>query len=363
MPSIVGEMIMTKESNKSEDKEAELVALDEGPEELMPDELQDAPAQSQLLAHLPELETESPSMELLPREQALGSTEVTRYDPLERYMAEIRGIAPLTREEEHQLAVRFKETGDKMAGYKLVVANLRLVVMIAREYQRNVQNILDLVQEGNIGLLEAVQQFDPYRGIRFPSYAVYWIRAYMLRFIINNIRLVKIGTTQAQRKLFFNLNKERERLEAEGFVPEARLLADRLNVKESEVLEMEQRLALPDLSMDMPSAYVEDGFDLHGILPGSTATAEEKVSHKQFSQLLRESIEEFKTQIDDKEKAIIDRRLFTEDPQTLQEIADDFGLSRERIRQLEARLKERLKEYLKEKLDIDAIEDVSLDFS
>jgi RNA polymerase sigma-32 factor len=308
-------------------------------------------------AAIPEFE-EPITMDLSP---LVASTDLVRFDPLERYLAEIRTLDPLSREEEHALAVRFKETGDKMAGYKLVLANLRLVVMIAREYQRNVQNILDLVQEGNIGLLEAIQQYDPYRGVRFPSYAVYWIRAYMLRYIINNIRLVKVGTTQAQRKLFFNLNKERERLEAEGFVPEARLLAERLNVKESEVLEMEQRLALPDLSIDGPSSTSDESFDLHGILPDGTPSTEDQVANQQLTIAIREAVEEFKLDADEKERAIIERRLFTDEPQTLQEIADEFKLSRERIRQIEARLKERLKEFLKDRLRIDDIEDVSLE--
>ena len=122
--------------------------------------------------------------------------------------------------------------------------------MIAREYQRAVHNLLDLIQEGNVGLLEAVKNFDPYRGVRFPSYAVWWVRAYIIRYIMNNWRMVKIGTTQAQRKLFFNLQKERDRLEREGFTAEPRLIAQRLDVKEKEVVEMEQRLAARDLSVE-----------------------------------------------------------------------------------------------------------------
>ena len=137
-------------------------------------------------------------------ESEAAGTGLVPLDPLQRYLAEIRHIPALTREEEHELAVRYFKFQDQRAGYRLVLANLRLVVMIAKEYQRNVQNVLDLVQEGNIGLLEAVKQYDPFRGIRFPSYAVYWVRAYMLRYLINNIRLVKIGTTQAQRKRFCN---------------------------------------------------------------------------------------------------------------------------------------------------------------
>ena len=296
-------------------------------------------------------------------EKRAASKGLVRYDPLESYLSEIRNLPQLSREEEHALALRYFETQDPQHAYKLVVANLKLVVMIAREYQRNAQNVLDLVQEGNIGLLEAVKQFDPFRGIRFPSYAVYWIRAYMLRYLINNLRLVKIGTTQAQRKLFFNLQKEKDRLEAEGFVPEAKLLADRLHVKESEVIEMEQRLALPDLSVDAPVRIgnTEEASDLHGVLPATGETAEETVVQEQFTGALREAIEEYKEQADEKERRIIDRRLLTEDPITLQEIADEFQLSRERIRQIENRLKEKLKKYLQTKLQLGAEGEVVVD--
>src|SRR5512143_843295 len=168
---------------------------------------------------------------------------LVRYDPLQRYLAEIRKYTLLSREEEHRLAVRYKEHQDIEAAYRLVTANLRLVVMIARNYQRAFRTLLDLVQEGNVGLMEAVKNFDPYRGVRFPSYAVWWIRAYIIRYVINNWRMVKIGTTQAQRKLFFNLQKEKDRLEAEGFRAGPKLLAQHLDVKEAEVVEMEQRLS------------------------------------------------------------------------------------------------------------------------
>src|SRR5918996_4129048 len=185
-------------------------------------------------------------------EVAKSGKALVAFDPLQRYLAEIRRFALLSREEEHRLAVRYKEYGDIQAAYKLVTANLRLVVMIAREYQRAFKNLLDLIQEGNVGLMEAVRNFDPYRGVRFPSYAVWWIRAYILRYIMNNWRMVKIGTTQAQRKLFFNLQKEKERLETEGFTPGPRLLAQHLGVKEEEVVEMEQRMSARDLSLDTP---------------------------------------------------------------------------------------------------------------
>src|SRR4029079_3583242 len=173
-------------------------------------------------------------------------------DNLARYLAEIRRIPILSREEEHALGVDWKEKGDRQAAWRLVTSNLRLVVMVARDYQRAVHNLLDLVQEGNVGLLEAVKQFDPYRGVRFPSYAVWWIRAYIIRYIMNNWRMVKVGTTQAQRKLFFNLQKERDRLEREGFSPTPKLIAQGLGVKEREGVEMQQRLSGRDVSVDAP---------------------------------------------------------------------------------------------------------------
>lgn len=289
-----------------------------------------------------------------------SSNGLVRYDPLERYLAEIRHLPQLSREEEHALAIRYHEHGDQRAGYKLVMANLRLVVIIAREFQRNFKNILDLIQEGNIGLLEAVKKFDPYKETRFPSYAAYWVRAYMLRYIINNIRLVKIGTTQAQRKLFYNLRKEKAKLEAEGFIPEAKLLAKRLNVKESEVVEMEQRLMLPDLSVDAPLGDGINSADYHSVIPDDAASVEDTVADEEFSAKLQVAMDEFKEHADEKEKMIIERRLFTEEPATLQEIADEFGLSRERIRQLESRLKDRLKVFIAQRLQLGDDGEVSL---
>jgi len=169
------------------------------------------------------------------------------------------------------------------------------------------------------------------------------------------LRLVKIGTTQAQRKLFFNLRKEKEKLEAEGFAPEAKLLAERLSVKESEVLEMEQRLALPDMSVDAPlnpNSEPGDSGDLHGILSDGRESVEDRVVREQFSSAIRGAVKELETELDEKERAIIELRLLAEEPVTLQEIADRFSLSRERIRQIESRLKERLKSYLSEKLSL-----------
>lgn len=274
---------------------------------------------------------------------------VVPYDPLQAYLREIQRYDPLSKEEEHELAVRYQNSKDVEAAYRLVSSNLRLVVKIARDYERAVRSLLDLIQEGNIGLMEAVKNFDPYRGVRFPSYAVWWIKAYIIRYVIANWRMVKIGTTQAQRKLFFNLKKEKEKLEREGFYADAKLLAEKLNVKESEVIEMEQRLGGSDVSMDAP---VQDNADtsLMSLLPSPQAGAEELLARKQTSHLLLESLDEFASTLKPKELIIFKQRMLGEDKATLQEISDQLSISRERVRQLENRIKEKLKEFLIEKL-------------
>jgi RNA polymerase sigma-32 factor len=271
------------------------------------------------------------------------------FDPLQRYLAEIRRFPLLSREEEHRLAVDYKQYGDVEAAYKLVTANLRLVVMIAREYQKAFKNLLDLIQEGNMGLMEAVKNFDPYRGVRFPSYAVWWIRAYMIRYIMNDWRMVKIGTTQAQRKLFFNLQKEKEKIEAEGLSPGPKLLAQRLNVKEAEVIEMEQRLGSRDLSVDLPMGDDEEATLLH-FLPDQKESPEEQLAETQYQQLLREKMEQFAGALKDKELVIFRERLLNEEPLTLREIGEKYDISRERVRQIEERIKRKLKAFLSKEL-------------
>ncbi len=282
-------------------------------------------------------------------EAGSASKALVPFDPLQRYLAEIRRFSLLSREEEHKLAVEYKEYGNIEAAYKLVTGNLRLVVMIAREYQKAFKNLLDLIQEGNMGLMEAVKNFDPYRGVRFPSYAVWWIRAYMIRYIMSDWRMVKIGTTQAQRKLFFNLQKEKEKLEAEGLTPGPKLLAQRLNVKEDEVVEMAQRLASRDLSVDVPISGADEATLLH-FLPDDKQNPEEQVAETQYQQLLREKMELFAKSLKDKEVVIYRERLINEEPLTLREIGERYGISRERVRQIEERVKKKLKTYLSKEL-------------
>jgi len=268
------------------------------------------------------------------------------YDSLGRYLAEIRRFPLLSREEEIEIAKRYTKLHDPADAYRLVTANLRLVVKIASEFAHASRNLLDLIQEGNVGLMEAVRNFDPYRGIRFPSYAVWWVRAYIYRFLINNWRLVKIGTTQAQRKLFFNLRKETERLETEGFTPQPLLLAQRLGVKESEVREMQERMAHSEVSLNQP-VREDEPIELLDVIPDTGDTPEEAAAHDEWRSFAHEKIDQFASTLKDKELEIFRSRLLSEDPPTLQEVGTRFGISRERVRQIEARLKKRLKLFLK----------------
>jgi RNA polymerase sigma-32 factor len=312
----------------------------------MSDDIQHDDKDSPTPEVLPEVESPTIVPDLaLALDVEAESSAVASYDPLQRYLSEIRRYPLLSREEEHRLGVQYKENQDLDAAYRLVTANLRLVVMIAREYQRAFKNLLDLVQEGNIGLMEAVKKFDPYRGIRFPSYAVWWIRAYIIRYMMNNWRMVKVGTTQAQRKLFFNLQKEKDRLEAEGFTAGPKLLAQRLDVKESEVIEMEQRLSARDLSVDAPS---DDGGEttMLDYLASKTANTEDAVGDAETRELISRKVREFGETLTGKDKVIFESRLMAEEPLTLQDIGDRYGISRERVRQIEERIKKKLKAYL-----------------
>lgn len=277
--------------------------------------------------------------------EAVAGGALVPADNLQRYLAEIRRYPLLDPEEEHRLAVRWREQADRAAAARLATANLRLVVMIARQYQQAFRNLIDLVQEGNIGLLEAVKNFDPYRGVRFPSYAIWWIRAYIIRYVMNNWRLVKLGTTQAQRKLFFNLQREKDRLEREGFRPDPQLIAERLSVKPSEVVDMEQRMGGRDVSVDAPVGADGDASMLD-FLPDRTDEPEARFGEAEVRDLVATKIREFGETLRDKEKVIFERRMVADDPITLQEIGETYGISRERVRQIEERIKRRLRDFL-----------------
>jgi len=271
-----------------------------------------------------------------------------RVDALTHYMAQLRDYPPISREEEHELAVRWFEHGDREAARRLVLSNLRLVVKIAMDYRRAWINVLDLIQDGNLGLMEAVQRYDPYRGVKLSSYAVYWIRAYILKYIIDNHRLVRIGRSRAERKLFFRLNKEKRELEKLGFSPEPKLLAERLDVSEQDVIQMEQRMGAADASLNAPRWREDDSGEMGDSIPVGGSSAEERVGDNELRRVFLEQVAGFMETLDDRDRRIVEERILASEPKTLNELGDDFGVSRERIRQLEARLVDQLRAYMKE---------------
>ncbi|MDY0003677.1 MAG: RNA polymerase factor sigma-32 [Polyangia bacterium] len=317
----------------------------------------------EVVAGVPVVDDEAVEADLEPVEVAepsrtsASTRSLATWDPLTAYIQETRRYSLLTREEEHELAVRYSQTGDMDAARRLVTANLRLVVKIAHEYRKAYQNLLDLVQEGNVGLVQAVQKFDPYRNVKLSTYAAWWIKAYILKFILNNWRMVKIGTTQAQRKLFFNLRKQKEELERQGIKPTAELIAAGLEVSESEVVEMERRLAAPDLSLSAPLGKDDSGGrTYYDVLPEPDLPPDEQVASRQFHDMLKAHLKEFEAGLrNERERVIYRERLMSDTPLTLKEIGDRWNVSRERARQLEKRLLGKLREHLKEKMG-DAVE-------
>lgn len=276
---------------------------------------------------------------------------LARYDPVQAYMRDVQRHPLLTRQEEHDAAVRYYEHGDLEAAATLVTANLRLVVKIAYDYRRAHKQIPDLIQEGNIGLMQAVKKYDPYKGVKLSTYAAWWIRAYILRFILNNARLVKLGTTQAQRKLFFNLKKERARLSAMGIEPTPEAIGARLNVPTEEVVQMERRLSSGDVSLDTPIRTDDESSRSRlDLLSARGQNIDQVLADEEVGELLRAKIHEFGTTLKGKDARIFEQRMLADEPRTLQELGDEFGVSRERVRQLEKRLQMKLKDYLEKTL-------------
>lgn len=275
---------------------------------------------------------------------------LVRFDPLQRYLAEISSYKLLTREQERELALRVYHENDSAAAYELVTSNLRLVVKIALEFQRIwMQNLLDLIQEGNIGLIHAARKFDPYKNVKFSYYASFWIKAYILKFIMDNWRLVKIGTTQGQRKLFFKLKKEKQLLIEQGFDPKPKLLSEKLGVSEKEVIDMDQRLDGWDISLDAPLKEDSDSERID-FVSTETESAEDQLARKQIEGILHHKLEGFKKLLTKRELEIFELRVFSDNPATLQEIGDRYGISRERVRQVEKSIIKKMQEYFKDEL-------------
>lgn len=341
----------TKETKKKAAKEPTPARESSETEETEPAAAEPADSEPDVVEAQGEaVEEPEPKSEQMPASEA-GS--ITKFDAMAVYLREVQHYPLLTPEETQALSVRYVQTGDPVAAAKLVTANLRLVVKIAYEYRRAYKNIMDLVQEGNIGLMQAVKRYDPYRGVKLSSYAAWWIRAYILRFILNNWRLVKLGTTQAQRKLFFNLRKKRAELLAMGIDPTDAEVAKALNVPEQDVTEMDARLSSTEKSLDAPVGDAEGrSIAKVDLLPSGVEGPESLMAEGELQALLKDKLGQFRKTLEgkDKELAIFEQRLVADDPLTLQELGDRFGISRERVRQLEQRLTARLREYLKEQM-------------
>lgn len=274
------------------------------------------------------------------------------YDPLKKYLSEVSKYPVLTREEELEISTKVFKDKDRAAAQKLAISNLKLVVKIALEYYNTYLNILDLIQEGNVGLLHAVKKYNPYKGTKFSTYASFWIRAYILKYIMDSWSLVKVGTTQGQRKLFYRLNKEKQKLEALGVYPAPKLLAKTLDVKEEEVEDMEKRLAYTDISLESPVHDESDDTIMDMMKSGENV--EEVVAEKEKSEILAQKVAEFKKTLNDKELYIFEHRIMAEESSTLQEIGAQFSISRERVRQIENRVLKKFKERFKgEMADLD----------
>ncbi len=293
---------------------------------------------------------ELPAFETGESESSDNETSLVPGTALTRYLAEVRRYPFLSKEEEIRLFHEYQVKGSREAAVKLILANLRVSVAIASEYAHTGADQMDLIQEGNVGLMQAIKKFDVTRNVRFYAYAAWWVRAFILRYLLNSHRLVKIGTTQEQRKLFYNLKKEKAKLERLGFVPDAKLLADRLQVRERDVLEMDQRLGGWELSLDQPINSEEGAGTFLDLLPAQTPRIDETLAEDQLRLLFRKKLGEFSKTLNEREEDILRNRLLSETPLTLEEIGQKYSITKERSRQLEAKIIKKLRDFLKAEL-------------
>lgn len=296
------------------------------------------------------LEKVSTSRDIVP----VKKSEVLSLDPLKIYLKEISQYELLSPEKELELAQKLQETGDIEVAKKLVMANLRLVVKIAMEYRHSYSNVMDLIQEGNIGLMKAVSKYDAEKGAKLSYYASWWIRSYILKFILDNFRLVKVGTTAEQKKLFYNLMKEKQRLLAMGIKPDAKKISKSLGVSEASVIEMNKRIGefSGDMSIDA-SSQNQDGsnsMSLAETLALPEPELDDALGQEQELDILKDHLDDFLSELKARDRDIFTKRLLSQVPMSLQAIADEYGVSRERIRQVEQRLIEKLRVYMKEYL-------------
>ncbi len=272
-------------------------------------------------------------------------TALATVDPLRRYLAIIRQFSLLTPEEEKNLAVRYRLEKDREAQTRLVTGNLRLVVRIALDMRRAYSNILDLIQEGNIGLIMAIHRYDPFQGTRLSTYATWWIRAYIIKYLLDNWSVVRVGTTNLRRKLFFNLKREKERLEQMGIEAGPKLLAERFGASEQDVIDVEKAVGSKDVSLDAPQSPGE-GWTYLDRMESPGASQEEIFAREELQGIVRKRVAEFGHTLKENELLVLQKRVAAEEPVTLQNLADQLGMTREGVRKIELRVKEKLKSYL-----------------
>lgn len=280
-------------------------------------------------------------------EVVTSNNNLVQIDNLKAYLKEISKYKLLSLEEERELTAKLYETGELEVAKKLVLANLRLVVKIAMEYRKSYSNVLDLIQEGNLGLMKAVSKYDPTKGAKLSYYASWWIRSYILKFILDNFRLIKIGTTAEQKKLFYNLVKEKDRLMTQGINPTPKLIAENLDVSEKAVVAMEKKLSVDgaEMSLDAYRLNSDGGPSLHEVISDDT-DIESEFAAKEELEILKDNLDDFIKDLKPRDKDIFQKRLLEEVPPSLQSIADEYGVSRERIRQIESRLMNKLRDYM-----------------
>ncbi|MBC7384756.1 MAG: RNA polymerase factor sigma-32 [Cryobacterium sp.] len=338
------------EDNSIEDDSSD-ETLDTDSEEVDPDNAGPEPIDGDNGDPSTEISSEIASLdENVERSLSKVGSAISATDPLRRYLDEVRHYSLLSPEEEISLATRLHETGDIDAAKRLVQANLRLVVKIAFEYKSVYANVMDLIQEGNIGLMKGVSKYDLTKGARVGYYSSWWIRSYILKYLLDNFRLVRVGTTAAQKKLFFHLMREKDRLEALGLGSAPKLIADRLHVREKDVVEMEKRLGSSgnEVSLDAPVApHGETKNTYVDFLEDTREAVDDRLARDQLLGMIRTRLPAFEKTLNDREKKLLRDRMLAEEPKTLQEVADLYGLTRERARQIEAGVLVKLREFLK----------------
>lgn len=279
---------------------------------------------------------------------AHSNKELATTDAISKYLNEIRKYPLLTKEEEFEIAVQYRETGDPELAQKLITSNLRFVVKIAAEYSKFGSKLIDLIQEGNVGLMQALKEYNPYKGVRLVTYAVWWIRGHIQEYLMRQYSLVRIGTTQNQKKLFYQLQKQKQELEKLGLEGTVKQLSGRLNVPEKDVKMMSERMFAKDISLDQPLSSSENGTSLLDFQADQDYDLEEELSHQEQIKLLVDKIDQIRPSLKERELELLDQRILADEPITLQEIGEKYNISREAVRQMEVRVLNKIKKLFEE---------------